>query len=139
MKNLDIRNAAKAAGVYQWQIASALGISDGTFCHRLREELGEDEKRQIFKVIDALKNGNPTKEIKMKQPRPQVISKPDNSRKPRKTNTPPFLKLTEASKVTGLSTYYLRSGCRDGSIPCVLSGTTYYVNIPALLRKLDAE
>ena len=51
-------------------------------------------------------------------------------------STTPFLKIDEASKVTGLSRYYLRKGCRDGSIPCVKSGTTFFVNIPALLAKL---
>ena len=48
----------------------------------------------------------------------------------------PFLKIKDAAAVTGLSAYFLRRGCLDGSIPCVLSGKTYYINIPALLRKL---
>lgn len=50
----------------------------------------------------------------------------------------PFLKIPDACRYTGLSQYYLRNGCRDGSIPCVRSGATYYVNIPALLKKLGA-
>lgn len=51
----------------------------------------------------------------------------------------PFQKIPAAAKTTGLSQYFLRSGCRDGSIPHVRSGTVYLVNIPALLRKLEAE
>jgi hypothetical protein len=51
----------------------------------------------------------------------------------------PFLKINDAVKATGLSAYYLRNGCKDGTVPCVRSGNTYYVNIPALLRKLGAE
>lgn len=51
----------------------------------------------------------------------------------------PFMKIREASAVTGLSQYYLRRGCRDGSIPHILSGTVYFVNVPSLLRKLDAD
>lgn len=51
----------------------------------------------------------------------------------------PFLKIADAATLTGLSQYYLRCGCRDGSVPHVRSGTTYFVNIPALLRKLGAE
>lgn len=51
----------------------------------------------------------------------------------------PFLKIKEAAQVTGLSQYYLRMGCRDGSIPCTRSGATYFVNIPALLRQLGAD
>lgn len=48
----------------------------------------------------------------------------------------PFLKIREAATVTGLSPFYLRKGCRDGSIPHVKSGTVYLVNVPALLKKL---
>ena len=50
----------------------------------------------------------------------------------------PFQKIPEASKSTGLSMYFLRRGCWDGSIPHVKSGGTYYINVPALLRSLGA-
>lgn len=53
--------------------------------------------------------------------------------------TTPFLKIQDAVRVTGLSAYFLRQGCRDGSVPCVRSGRTYFVNVSALLRKLNAE
>lgn len=52
---------------------------------------------------------------------------------------PPFQKIREACKTTGLSQFYLRKGCKDGSIPCVMSGGTYYINVPALLRKLGVD
>ena len=51
----------------------------------------------------------------------------------------PFQKIPAASRTTGLSQYYLRRGCRDGSVPHIMSGTTYLVNVPALLRKLNAD
>lgn len=51
----------------------------------------------------------------------------------------PFLKIQDAVAVTGLSAYFLRQGCRDGSVPCVRSGKTYYINIPALLEQLGAN
>ena len=51
---------------------------------------------------------------------------------------PPFAKITEASRLTGLSTYFLRQGCKSGSVPHVCNGNVYLVNIPALLRKLGA-
>lgn len=51
----------------------------------------------------------------------------------------PFQKIPEAARTTGLSQYYLRGGCKDGTVPHVKSGTVYLVNVPALLRKLDAE
>ena len=48
-------------------------------------------------------------------------------------------KIKEACKTTGLSQYYLRNGCKVGTIPHVKSGTVYYINVPALLRQLGAE
>lgn len=51
----------------------------------------------------------------------------------------PFMKIGAASRVTGLSQYFLRQGCKDGSVPHVKSGTTYMVNVPALLRQLGAD
>lgn len=50
----------------------------------------------------------------------------------------PFQKIQQACKTTGLSMYYLRNGCKDGTIPHVKSGGTYYINVPALLRVLGA-
>lgn len=51
----------------------------------------------------------------------------------------PFRKIADASKTTGLSQYYLRRGCRDGSIPHTKSGQPFFVNVPALLRQLGAD
>lgn len=51
----------------------------------------------------------------------------------------PFMKIGAASRATGLSQYYLRQGCKDGTIPHIKSGTVYLVNVSKLLRQLDAE
>ena len=51
----------------------------------------------------------------------------------------PFMKIAAASRATGLSQFYLRQGCKDGSIPHIKSGTVYLVNVNKLLRQLDAE
>jgi hypothetical protein len=48
----------------------------------------------------------------------------------------PFLGLKEAAEVTGLSVYYLRNGCRAGTIPHILAGNEYRVNIAALLDQM---
>lgn len=48
---------------------------------------------------------------------------------------PPFQRIDDAVKTTGLSGYFLRKGCRDGSIPCVRSGRTIYVNVAQLLQQ----
>lgn len=59
-------------------------------------------------------------------------------RKANANTTAPFQKITAAARITGLGTYMLRLGCKDGSIPHVKSGTTFYINIPRLLEQLDA-
>ena len=55
MKNLDIRLAATGAGVRLWQIAEALGITDSSFSRKLRKELSDTQKQEIFDIIDRLK------------------------------------------------------------------------------------
>ena len=50
----------------------------------------------------------------------------------------PFQKIQDACATTGLSRYFLRNGCKDGSVPHIKSGGVYYINIPALLKKLEA-
>ena len=54
-------------------------------------------------------------------------------------NWTPYQKIKEASATTGLSQFFLRNGCKSGFVPCLRSGSTYYVNIPALLKKLDSQ
>ena len=56
-----------------------------------------------------------------------------------KAEKPPFQKIPDACRTTGLSQYYLRKGCKSGTIPHIRSGPTYYINIPELLRMLGAE
>lgn len=51
----------------------------------------------------------------------------------------PYQKIKDACKTTGLSQYYLRAGCRDGSIPCIRCNGVYFVNIPAFLQQLDEQ
>ena len=55
LRNSDIREAAKAAGVKLWQVAKAAGVSDNTLTRRLREELPLKQKTRIFEIIEDLK------------------------------------------------------------------------------------
>lgn len=48
----------------------------------------------------------------------------------------PFQKIPDACQTTGLSQFYLRNGCKNGTIPHVRSGKTYLINVPALLQQL---
>ena len=51
MKNIKIRKALKETGVRYWELARILGISDGTLCRRLRDELPAEEQEEIVKLI----------------------------------------------------------------------------------------
>lgn len=52
--------------------------------------------------------------------------------------TAPFQSIVDAARITGLSRYQLRNGCKSGEIPHILSGKKYLVNVPALLKQLGA-
>ena len=54
MHNLEIRTAAKKAGVFLWEVADAYGVTDGNFSRKLRKELPADEKEKILVIIDRL-------------------------------------------------------------------------------------
>ena len=51
MQNLEIRHAAKTAGLRLWQIAERIGINDGNFSRKLRRELPQAERDKILKII----------------------------------------------------------------------------------------
>ena len=51
----------------------------------------------------------------------------------------PFQKITEACKTTGLSQYFLRQGCKNGTIPHIKSGGVYYINVQALVEQLSQK
>lgn len=54
MANLDIRAAAVSSGVKLWRVADALGIADSSLSRKLRKELPQEEKEQIFNIIKRL-------------------------------------------------------------------------------------
>lgn len=54
MRNSDIRQEIKSAGLWLWQIAEALGLQDSNFSRRLRHELSEAEKAKIREIIADL-------------------------------------------------------------------------------------
>lgn len=58
MANEDIKQQAKALGVWQWQIADALGMKDSNFSSMLRYELTPEKKQEIQRTIIQLANKN---------------------------------------------------------------------------------
>jgi hypothetical protein len=49
------------------------------------------------------------------------------------------MKIPDACRATGLSQFFLRKGCKDGTIPHVKSGKVYFINVPKLLEQLNQE
>lgn len=52
--NLDIRIYAKSKGVFLYEVAKALHISEPTIMRRLRDDLSEDRKAEIISAIDEV-------------------------------------------------------------------------------------
>lgn len=57
MKNNDIREATKKAGLKLWQVAEAYGMQDSNFSRKLRQELPSDEQAKILAIIKNLAQG----------------------------------------------------------------------------------
>lgn len=47
--------------------------------------------------------------------------------------------IENACRTTGLSRYFLRAGCRAGTIPHIKSGRVYMVDIIGLYEKLSEK
>ena len=54
MRNKDVREYAQNRNVKLWRIAAELNINDGNFSRKLRYELSEETKQQLYKIIDEL-------------------------------------------------------------------------------------
>ena len=52
--NLDIRAYAKSKGVFMYELAQELGISDPTIMRWLRAEISADRKSEIYNAIDCV-------------------------------------------------------------------------------------
>lgn len=52
--NQEIRQAIRAAGLKQWQVAKKCGVTEFTFIRWLRDELPEARRAAIFGAIEAL-------------------------------------------------------------------------------------
>lgn len=51
----------------------------------------------------------------------------------------PFQKIQDAARTTGLSQYFIRNGCKAGTIPCIRSGTAYLVDVEGLVLQLQQQ
>ncbi len=53
-KNIDIRRAAKENGVFLWEIAEKLGVSEPTLNRYLRKEMTDSQKAKFRAAIEQL-------------------------------------------------------------------------------------
>ena len=53
-RNTEIRAAAKSAGVFLYEIAEKLGVSEPTFNRMLRKEFDETTKSKALTVIEQI-------------------------------------------------------------------------------------
>lgn len=51
MENERVRQAAKAAGVWLWQVAEYFGVSDSNFSRKLRRPFSADETERALTII----------------------------------------------------------------------------------------
>jgi len=58
MFNKDLRAYAKSKGVFFWQIAKVIGISEPTMTRRLRTEFAPEDKQDYIRIIDELAKEN---------------------------------------------------------------------------------
>lgn len=61
--NYELRRFVKEDGLYLWQIASCLGISDSDLSRKLRDEFTLEEKNKVLEIIKYLKNRKENKSI----------------------------------------------------------------------------
>ena len=54
MENVDIRSAFMSAGIKQWEVAAAVGVSESHFSKKLRHKLPAEDKQRIFEAIEQL-------------------------------------------------------------------------------------
>lgn len=51
----------------------------------------------------------------------------------------PFQSIRGASTITGLAQGYIRAGCKSGTIPHVMCGAEYRINMQLWLNQLNSE
>ena len=54
LANSDIRSTAKTKGVWLWEIAEFLKVSDPTMTRMLRRELPNEEKQRFLSIIEEI-------------------------------------------------------------------------------------
>ena len=57
MTNSEIKNKIKESGIYQYNIANYIGITEHTFCKWFHRPLTEQQQSKILNAIEDIKAG----------------------------------------------------------------------------------
>ena len=55
MRNQDLKDEMRIAGVRQWEVAEAIGVSEMTLVKWMRFELPEDKRQRVLQAIEQIK------------------------------------------------------------------------------------
>lgn len=53
MANVDLKNYIHSKGLFLWNLAEMLKISEATLTRKLRRELSDEEKQDLIKLIES--------------------------------------------------------------------------------------
>jgi predicted DNA-binding protein (UPF0251 family) len=62
MSGKEIRRLIRKSGLYQYEVAYAMGVNEQTFIRWLRKPLEKEKEKAIVKVIGKLKEQNAPRE-----------------------------------------------------------------------------
>jgi hypothetical protein len=63
--NQDIRTYAEKNRVYLWEIADVLSMHDSSFSRLLRHEFSDENKTEVFSIIDRLAAEREVEDVKI--------------------------------------------------------------------------
>ena len=55
MSGSEIKASIKAAGLKLWQVAKEMGMNDGNFSRKLRNDFSDEDTEKVLNAIEKLK------------------------------------------------------------------------------------
>ncbi|MCI9642256.1 MAG: hypothetical protein HFJ98_05635 [Eubacterium sp.] len=55
MSGSEIKATIKAAGLKLWQVAKEMGMNDGNFSRKLRNDFSDEDTEKVLNAIEKLK------------------------------------------------------------------------------------
>lgn len=119
--NNEIKLIAKGKGVKQWEIANAIGVSEGKLCRLMRTELAQEHKDIILAAIESIANGEDTPPSRI-QKEVKPIHEPEGeytiiSSRIKSLLNQTGMTQTELGKLTGILQNTISQFCSGNRIP----------------------